>query len=135
MTNDADGEALNNSGVTCAAIAVDVEGKQAVWIFTEFETDESLKALRDWLIPTNWPKWGPEMFKDMKPLDSLDLRPTPGDQHQIHSKYLEVVEIGGQRLETELRCEVKSARNGRPRATTSTAASGTCSRSTAATSW
>ena len=111
MTNDADGgESPSGSEVTCAAVPVDVEGKQAVWIFTEFETDESLKTLRDWLIPDHWPEWGGEMFKEMKPIGSLDLRPTPGGAHQIHSNYLEVVEIGGHRLETELRCEVKSAK-------------------------
>jgi hypothetical protein len=111
MTKDADGgEPQNSAEVTCAAVPVDVEGKQAVWIFTEFETGESLRTLRDWLIPNNWPDWGGEMFKEMKPISSLDLRPTPGDEHQIHSKYLEVVEIGGHRLETELRCEFKSAK-------------------------
>ena len=36
--------------------------------------------------------------------------PTQGDAHQTHSKYLEVVEIGGHRLETELRCEFKSTK-------------------------
>jgi hypothetical protein len=101
---------LSSSEVTCAAVAVDVEGKQAVWIFTEFETGESLKTLRDWLIPTHWPEWGGEMFKEMKPISSLNLRATPDDEHQIRSKYLEVVEIGGHRLETELRCEFKSAK-------------------------
>ena len=111
MTNGADGGgAAGSSDVTCAAVAVDVEGKQAVWIFTEFETDESLSALREWLIPTNWPEWGAPMFIEMRPLDSLDLRQTPDDEHQIHSKYLEVVEIGGHRLETELRCDFKSAK-------------------------
>ena len=111
MTKGGDGDQpLSSSEVTCAAVPVDVEGKQAVWIFTEFETGESLKTLRDWLIPDHWPEWGGEMFKEMKPISSLDLRPTPGDEHQTHSKYLEVVEIGGHRLETELRCEFKSAK-------------------------
>ncbi len=102
-------ETLSSPEVTCAAVPVDVEGKQAVWIFTEFETSESLKTLRDWLIPDHWPKWGGEMFKEMRPIGSLDLRPTPGGAQQTHSNYLEVVEIGGHRLETELRCEFKSA--------------------------
>jgi len=110
MTDAGDGnETLSSSEVTCAAIAVDVEGDQAVWIFTEFETGESLKNLRDWLIPDNWPEWGGEMFKEMRPIGSVDLRPTPDEAQQTHSKYLEVVEIGGHRLETELRCEFKSA--------------------------
>jgi hypothetical protein len=109
MTNDADEATLSGSGVTCAAVPVDVEGKQAVWIFTEFETSESLKTLRDWLIPDHWPSWGGEMFKEMRPLGSLDLRPSRSGAKQTHSNYLEVVEIGGHRLETELRCDYKSA--------------------------
>jgi len=110
MTKGGDqGEPLDTSEVTCTAAPVGVEGKQAVWIFTEFETAESLKALRDWLIPEHWPDWGGEMFKEMRPIGSLDLRPTRGDAQQTHSDYLEVVEIGGHRLETELKCELKSA--------------------------
>ena len=109
MTNAGDAEEpLSSSEVTCAAIAVDVEGEQAVWIFTEFETGESLQNLRDWLIPDHWPEWGAEMFKEMRPISSVDLRPTQGTGHQTHSTYLEVVEIGGHRLETELFCEFKS---------------------------
>ncbi len=43
MTKGGDGDQpVSGSGVTCAAVPVDVEGKQAVWIFTEFETGESL---------------------------------------------------------------------------------------------
>ena len=109
MTNGGDGgQPSSSSGVTCAAVPVDVEGKQAVWIFTEFETGESLSHLRDWLIPEHWPDWGGEMFKEMRPISSVDLRPAQGTAQQTHSKYLEVVEIGGHRLETELRCEFKS---------------------------
>ena len=109
MTKGGDGDQpLSSSGVTCAAVPVDVEGKQAVWIFTEFETGESLNNLRDWLIPEHWPDWGGEMFKEMRPISSVDLRPAQGTAQQTHSKYLEVVEIGGHRLETELRCEFKS---------------------------
>ncbi|HMK62860.1 MAG TPA: hypothetical protein VEG62_01625 [Acidimicrobiales bacterium] len=103
-------EPLSTSSVTCTAMPVDVEGKQAVWIFTEFETDEPLKALRDWLVPEHWPDWGGEMFKEMRPIGPVDLRPTHGNAQQTHAEYLEVVEIGGHRLETELRCELKSAK-------------------------
>ena len=100
---------LSSSEVTSAAVPVDVEGKQAVWIFTKIETSESLKTLREWLIPDHWPEWGGEMFKEMRPIGSLDLRPAHGGAKETQSNYLEVVEIGGHRLETELRCEVKSA--------------------------
>jgi hypothetical protein len=90
------------------ALSVDVEGNQAVWIFTEFETDEPLETLRDWLIPDNWPDWGGSMFKEMRPIGDVDLRPSRSNAQQTHADYLEVVEIGGHRLETELRCELKS---------------------------
>jgi hypothetical protein len=109
MAKDADSGELDDTDVACAAVPVDVEGKQAVWIFTEFETKESLKTLRDWLIPDHWPTWGGEMFKEMRPLGSLNLRSSRAGAKQTHSNYLEVVEIGGHRLETELRCEFKSA--------------------------
>jgi hypothetical protein len=110
VTKSADGgDSPSSKDVTCTAVAVDVEGKQAVWIFTEFETSESLKTLRDWLIPDHWPDWGGEMFKEMKPIGSLDVRPTRASAQQTHSNYLEIVEIGGHRLETELRCEIKSS--------------------------
>jgi hypothetical protein len=111
MTHDVDqDEGSSAAGVTCAAVPVDVEGKQAVWIFTEFETGESLKNLRDWLIPDHWPEWGGEMFKEMRPIGGIDLRSTRGNAQHTHSNYLEVVEIGGHRLETELRCELKSTK-------------------------
>ncbi len=112
MTNGGDqGEPLSTSQVICKATPVDVEGKQAVWIFTEFETEEPLATLRDWLIPDNWPDWGGAMFKEMRPIGPVDLRPTRSNAQQTHATYLEVVEIGGHRLETELRCELKSTKD------------------------
>jgi hypothetical protein len=57
MTNGGDGgEQSSGSEVNCTAVPEDVEGKQAVWIFTEFETDESLNTLRDWMIPERSPQ-------------------------------------------------------------------------------
>lgn len=112
MANGGDpSDPTGNSQVVCRAAPVDVEGKQAVWIFTEFETDEELDDLRDWLIPDHWPEWGGEMFKEMRPVGPVDLRPTRSNAEQTHANYLEVVEIGGHRLETELRCELKSTKS------------------------
>ena len=108
MTKGSGGSPSSGSEVTCTAMSVDVEGKQAVWIFTEFETDESLKNLRDWMIPENWPDWDGGMFIEMRPIGSVDVRPSKSNAQQTHSRYLEVVEIGGRRVETELRCEFKS---------------------------
>jgi hypothetical protein len=101
----------DRGGPICKALSVDVEGKQAVWIFTEFETDKPLETLRDWLIPDNWPDWGGSMFKEMRPLGNVDLRPSHSNAEQTHADYLEVVEIGGHRLSTELRCEFKSTKD------------------------
>ncbi len=112
MANGGDrGDPLSTSQVICKAAPVDVEGKQAVWIFTEFETDDPLDDLRDWLIPDHWPEWGGEMFKEMRPIGPVDLRRTRSNAQQTHANYLEVVEIGGHRLETELRCELKSTKS------------------------
>ena len=137
MTKGGDGdEPLSSSGVTCAAVPVDVEGKQAVWIFTEFETGESLKNLRDWLIPDHWPDWGGEMFKEMRPISSVDLRPTQGDcptdPFQVPRGRRDRRPPARDRA--ALRVQVDPDVGGH-QPTTSTAASGTCSRSTAATSW
>ncbi len=112
MTNGGDrGEPSSTSQGICRATTVDVEGKQAVWIFTEFETEEPLADLRDWLIPEHWPDWGGAMFKEMRPISPVDLRPSRSNAQQTHGDYLEVVEIGGHRLETELRCELKSTKD------------------------
>ena len=103
--------APSTAQVVCMALPVDVEGHQAVWIFTEFETQQSLDNLREWLIPDHWPDWGGGMFKEMRPIGPVDLRPTRSSAQQTHADYLEVVEVGGHRLETELRCEIKSTKN------------------------
>ena len=67
------------------ALPVDVEGHQAVWIFTEFETPQSLDNLREWLIPDHWPDWGGAMFKEMRPHRPVDLRPTRSNAQQTHA--------------------------------------------------
>ena len=96
-------------GTVCVAADVVVDGKQAVWIFTEFETDEPLTSLRDWIKPENWPKWGAAMFKQMSPVGPVTEVPTPAGQLQTSANYLEVVELGGQELQTVLACEITSA--------------------------
>ncbi len=92
----------------CVAADVMVEGRPAVWIFTEFETEESLSDLGDWLKPENWPTWGGSMFKEMRPTGRvIDVPSLPGEV-QSHANYLEVVEIGGRELETVLHCDIKT---------------------------
>ncbi len=92
----------------CITADVIVEGKPAVWIFTEFETEESLADLSEWLKPENWPTWGGSMFKEMRPTGRVvDVPSLPGEV-QSHAKYLEVVQLGGRELNTVLHCDIKS---------------------------
>jgi hypothetical protein len=72
---------------TCVADDVIVDGKQAVWIFSEFETKKSLDKLVTWLTPDDWPSWGSSMFKEMKQVSTrpTTLRYPQADPHR-HSK-------------------------------------------------
>ena len=92
----------------CRAVDVIVDGKQAVWIFTEFETGESLEDLRDWLKPEQWPRWGGSMFKEMRRSGPVRDMPALSGETQTHANYLEVVELGGHQLETMLHCDIKT---------------------------
>ena len=102
------GSTVVGPSATCFAVNVDVSGVPAVWIFSEFETDESLDVLRDWLEPDNWPSWGGEMFKEMRPTGPVTQSGVLPGVEQTHANYLEVVEIGGHRLDTILHCDLKS---------------------------
>lgn len=88
----------------CITENVIVEGKQAVWIFSEFETDEALPQLVAWLTPDDWPKWGGGMFKEMKPVGPRTNVPTAAGE-QWHANYLEVVSLAKQELHTVLACD------------------------------
>jgi hypothetical protein len=90
----------------CVAENVIVEGKPAVWIFSEFETDEPLPGLVAWLKPQDWPKWGSRMFKKMTQLgDRTNVRADAGKQW--HAKFLEVVSLMGVELNTVLSCDFR----------------------------
>ena len=102
------GSAGGQSQSTCIAADVIVEGKPAVWIFTEFETTQSLSDLSEWLKPDNWPTWGGSMFKEMRPTGRVVDVPSLAGEVQSHANYLEVVELGGHELETVLHCDIKS---------------------------
>jgi hypothetical protein len=91
---------------TCVADDVIVDGKQAVWIFSEFETKKSLDKLVTWLTPDDWPSWGSSMFKEMKQVSTrTDVPSATGEQW--HANYLEVVSLAGKELNTVLRCDFK----------------------------
>lgn len=104
------GSAGGQSQRTCIAADVIVEGKPTVWIFTEFETEESLADLSGWLKPDNWPTWGGSMFKEMRPTGRVVDVPSLAGEVQSHANYLEVVKLGGQELETVLHCDIKSTK-------------------------
>lgn len=101
-------DSAGRSQSSCIAADVIVEGKPTVWIFTEFETGESLSDLSEWLKPENWPTWGGSMFKEMRPTGRVVDVPSHSGEVQSHANYLEVVEIGGQELETVLHCDIKT---------------------------
>ena len=90
----------------CNTKYVAVDEKQAAWIFAEFQTDRTLSDLEAWLEPSDWPRWGPGMFKSM---DLLGEKSTvPGtDGEAWEAKYMEVVSLAGQELRTVLQCDVK----------------------------
>ncbi|MGH9298429.1 MAG: hypothetical protein ACRDZT_00760, partial [Acidimicrobiales bacterium] len=98
-----------SAGESCYATEVIVQGKQAVWIFTEFQTDQSLDDLADWLKPDNWPSWGGAMFKEMTPVGPVTEVPSETGRIHTSADYLEVVTLAGQELQTMLNCEFKSA--------------------------
>ena len=81
---------------------VTVDGNRAAWLFAEFETSESLSDLTRWLTPQDWPQWGGTIFKEMKPIGKRK----PGRSgYEWQAKYLEVVNLAGQELNTVLRCD------------------------------
>jgi hypothetical protein len=101
------GELASPTEDICNIEEVVVDGHDAVWIFSEFETDETHEQLAGWVQPENWPTWGPIMFKEMSPLgEPKSVRSAAGEQHQ---NYLEVVSLAGRELQTVLRCDVKEA--------------------------
>ncbi|TMK40015.1 MAG: hypothetical protein E6G66_17520, partial [Actinobacteria bacterium] len=91
----------------CNIEQVVVDGQDAVWIFSEFETEEDHEQLAEWVQPENWPTWGHIMFKNMSPIgDPKPVRPGAVERHQ---DYLEVVSLAGRDLHTVLRCDFKDA--------------------------
>jgi hypothetical protein len=98
------------AGDFCVSQDVIVDDHQAVWIFSEFETDESLDNLKGWLEPEHWPEWGRPMFEEMKPVGPRTDVPVT-DGRQWSANYLEVVNLAGTQLHTVLKCNVKETGN------------------------
>jgi hypothetical protein len=88
----------------CTTAGVIVDSLNAVWIFSEFETDADFEDVAAWVDPHNWPERSPMMFKGMSPIGPI--REVPGGQGiaQWHGRFLETVQLVDQ-LNTELDCD------------------------------
>jgi hypothetical protein len=79
----------------CTVRRVRVDGRDAVWIFSEFETDAAFDDVADWVDPRHWPDRSPLLFKEMRivgatdPVPIADLR---GVEHW-HSVFNERVQL------------------------------------------
>lgn len=93
----------------CHTFRVDVEGKQAVWLFSEFETDAPFKTVAEWVDPHNWPVRSPMVFKSMTPLaGGLEQLPAiKGGGTAWHADFEEVVQLA-KVLHTDLHLDFAS---------------------------
>jgi hypothetical protein len=110
--HDALGQAFQDQAATptkdiCDIEEVVVDGQDAVWIFSEFESKGTHDQLVNWVRPDNWPDWGHAMFKSMSPIG--DPGPVPSSEVEQHQNYMEVVSLAGSDLHTILRCDFKDA--------------------------
>lgn len=89
----------------CTTRRVTVGGRQAVWIYAEFETDAAFGDVATWLDPQRWSKWGPHFFRKMDIIGSKGpIRlPPPGTEHW-HALFREVVQFPWTDLDTLLDC-------------------------------
>ena len=87
----------------CHSYRVDVDGKTAVWLFSEFETDAPFESVAGWVDPVNWPKRSPMVFKSMKPLGAgvEDLPGNRAGRVAWHGNFEETVTLAKE-LRTEL---------------------------------
>ena len=89
----------------CNIRRVSVDGKDAVWIFSEFETDAPFESVAEWVNPKNWPVRGPMLFKRMElvganaPTEIGSLSP-----EHWHGLFHEEVQLIG-RVNTLLHCD------------------------------
>ena len=91
----------------CTIRSVKVDGIDATWVFSEFETDAAFADVADWVDPRTWHTWGPLFFKRMDLLASppapVDISPPPqGDPHW-HGVFHEEVRLVTL-VNTMLRC-------------------------------
>jgi hypothetical protein len=111
LSDTATGQALPHEATAfvgqeiCNTAKVWVDGKQATWIFSEFETDAPFETLVGWVDPRGWPQRSPMLFKRMDLIggEITQLRGVGADQHW-HGEFLEEVQLVD-RLRTLLHCD------------------------------
>jgi hypothetical protein len=100
-------ESLTPKDDVCNIQDVVVNGQDAVWILSEFQTDADHQQLANWVRPENWPRWGPILFKNMSPIGNPD--PVQSPDVERHQDFMEVVSLAGRELHTKLRCDFMDA--------------------------
>ena len=89
----------------CNTYRVEVDGKGAVWLFGEFETDAPFESVAQWVDPRNWPKRSPMVFKSMQPVDGgISSLPGVENADSWHGEFHEVVDLAKE-LNTILHCD------------------------------
>ncbi len=99
-------EAAFVSSDVCTTRRVNVGGLEAVWVFSEFETDAPFEHVAEWVDPHNWPARGPMLFKTMAPQGPGQPVAIPGDlgTEHWHGVFHEEVQLVS-RLSTLLHCD------------------------------
>jgi len=94
------------SSDVCTTRRVTVGGLEAVWVFSEFETDAAFEQVAGWVDPNNWPERGPMLFRRMEPIGPGQPVAIAGDlgTEHWHGVFHEEVQLV-QRLNTLLHCD------------------------------
>jgi hypothetical protein len=90
----------------CSTLRVDVNGLDATWVYSEFDTDAPFESVADWVDPRSWPKRGPMLFKGMSLVGSNEPITLGGlGSDHWHGVFHEEVQLV-RRLHTLLHCDV-----------------------------
>jgi hypothetical protein len=97
--------AFVGSSDVCNTRTVTVGGLNAVWVFSEFETDAPFEQVAEWVDPHHWPERGPMLFKRMEPVGPGQPADIPGNLGTVHWQgvFREEVQLVS-RLDTLLTC-------------------------------
>jgi hypothetical protein len=99
-------EAAFVSSDVCTTRRVSVGGLDAVWVFSEFETDAPFEQVAEWVDPHHWPERGPMLFRSMAPVGPGQPVTIPGNlgSEHWHGVFHEEVQLVS-RLNTLLHCD------------------------------